>query len=128
MEICGTASAAHPRPSRFLCPADDAARKGGVRASTGAWTGRTGGGGQRGSGVRYMQKNMQQSVLKCCHLFWARGPDTSRSHETAFFFCDGGDYDSYYGRFFLNWYSRILVDHVVLSLATLAFDGAEIVV
>jgi hypothetical protein len=67
-------------------------------------------------------------------LFWARGPDNagyynSRPHETGFF-CDGGDYDSYYGRFFLNWYSGVLMDHVdqVLSLATLAFDGAEIVV
>ncbi|KQJ93113.1 hypothetical protein BRADI_3g02800v3 [Brachypodium distachyon] len=83
---------------------------------------------------RYMQKNLRQSALKRGHLFWARGPDNagyynSRSHETGFF-CDGGDYDSYYGRFFLNWYSGILVDHVdqVLSLATLAFDGAEIVV
>ncbi|XP_044418409.1 beta-amylase 8 isoform X5 [Triticum aestivum] len=83
---------------------------------------------------RYMQKNLRQSALARGHLFWARGPDNagyynSRSHETGFF-CDGGDYDSYYGRFFLNWYSGILIDHVdqVLSLATLAFDGAAIVV
>ncbi|KAF7077729.1 hypothetical protein CFC21_082253 [Triticum aestivum] len=83
---------------------------------------------------RYMQKNLRQSALTRGHLFWARGPDNagyynSRSHETGFF-CDGGDYDSYYGRFFLNWYSGILIDHVdqVLSLATLAFDGAAIVV
>lgn len=83
---------------------------------------------------RYMQKNLRQSALSRGHLFWARGPDNagyynSRPHETGFF-CDGGDYDSYYGRFFLNWYSGVLMDHVdqVLSLATLAFDGAEIVV
>ncbi|WVZ78033.1 hypothetical protein U9M48_025810 [Paspalum notatum var. saurae] len=83
---------------------------------------------------RYMQKNLRQSALSRGHLFWARGPDNagyynSRPHETGFF-CDGGDYDSYYGRFFLNWYSGVLIDHVdqVLSLATLAFDGAEIVV
>ncbi|KAM0872331.1 hypothetical protein ACQ4PT_038800 [Festuca glaucescens] len=83
---------------------------------------------------RYMQKNLRQAALTRGHLFWARGPDNagyynSRSHETGFF-CDGGDYDSYYGRFFLNWYSGILVDHVdqVLSLATLAFDGAVIMV
>ncbi|AQK60892.1 Beta-amylase 8 [Zea mays] len=82
----------------------------------------------------YMQKNLRQSALSRGHLFWARGPDNagyynSRPHETGFF-CDGGDYDSYYGRFFLNWYSGVLMDHVdqVLSLATLAFDGAEIVV
>ncbi|KAM0843757.1 hypothetical protein ACQ4PT_057499 [Festuca glaucescens] len=83
---------------------------------------------------RYMQKNLRQTALTRGHLFWARGPDNagyynSRSHETGFF-CDGGDYDSYCGRFFLNWYSGILVDHVdqVLSLATLAFDGAVIMV
>ncbi|OEL20838.1 Beta-amylase 8, partial [Dichanthelium oligosanthes] len=83
---------------------------------------------------RYMQRNLRQSTLSRGHLFWARGPDNagyynSRPHETGFF-CDGGDYDSYYGRFFLNWYSGVLIDHVdqVLSLATLAFDGAEIVV
>ncbi|CAN6271307.1 unnamed protein product [Urochloa humidicola] len=83
---------------------------------------------------RYMQKNLRQSAVSRGHLFWARGPDNagyynSRPHETGFF-CDGGDYDSYYGRFFLNWYAGVLIDHVdqVLSLATLAFDGAEIVV
>ncbi|XP_062224180.1 beta-amylase 8-like isoform X2 [Phragmites australis] len=83
---------------------------------------------------RYMQKNLRQSALSRGHLFWARGPDNagyynSRPHETGFF-RDGGDYDSYYGRFFLKWYSGVLIDHVdqVLSLATLAFDGAEIVV
>ncbi|CAL5060509.1 unnamed protein product [Urochloa decumbens] len=83
---------------------------------------------------RYMQKNLRKSAVSRGHLFWARGPDNagyynSRPHETGFF-CDGGDYDSFYGRFFLNWYSGVLIDHVdqVLSLATLAFDGAEIVV
>lgn len=81
-----------------------------------------------------MQKNLRQSALSRGHLFWARGPDNagyynSRPNETGFF-CDGGDYDSYHGRFFLNWYSGVLIDHVdqVLLLATLAFDGAEIVV
>lgn len=81
-----------------------------------------------------MQKNLRQSALSRGHLFWAHGPDNagyynSRPHETGFF-CDGGDYDSYYGRFFLNWYSGVLIDHAdqVLSLAALAFDGARIVV
>ncbi|KAL6888599.1 hypothetical protein ACP4OV_009625 [Aristida adscensionis] len=90
--------------------------------------------GWRYPGIEYMQKKLRQSALSRGHLFWARGPDNagyynSRPHETGFY-CDGGDYDSYYGRFFLNWYSGALVDHVdqVLSLATLAFDGVEIVV
>ncbi|KAL6323185.1 hypothetical protein AAG906_027465 [Vitis piasezkii] len=66
------------------------------------------------------------------HAFWARGPDNvgsynSQPHETGFF-CDGGDYDGYYARFFLNWYSQVLVDHGdrVLSLAKLAFEGTSI--
>ncbi|KAG5520706.1 hypothetical protein RHGRI_033330 [Rhododendron griersonianum] len=49
------------------------------------------------------------------HSLWGSGPDNagsynSRPHETEFF-RDGGEYDSDYGRFFLNWYSQVLVDH-----------------
>ena len=63
------------------------------------------------------------------HPIWGRGPDdagsyNSKPHETGFF-RDGGEYDSYYGRFFLNWYSQTLVEHAdrVLALANLAFEG-----
>ncbi|XP_034205624.1 beta-amylase 2, chloroplastic-like isoform X2 [Prunus dulcis] len=77
----------------------------------------------------YLLKSLRKAAEARGHSFWGRGPDNagsynSRPHETGFF-CDGGDYDSYYGRFFLNWYSRVLVDHGdrVLSLAKLAFDG-----
>ncbi|RXH83720.1 hypothetical protein DVH24_005973 [Malus domestica] len=47
--------------------------------------------------------------------FQARVPDSagsynSQPHETGFF-RDGGDYDNYYGSFFLNWYSCVLIDH-----------------
>lgn len=78
---------------------------------------------------QYLLKSLKKAAEARGHSFWARGPDNagsynSRPHETGFF-CDGGDYDGYYGRFFLNWYSRVLVDHGdrVLSLATLAFEG-----
>lgn len=77
---------------------------------------------------QYLLKNLRKAAEARGHLFWARGPDNagsynSRPHETGFF-CDGGDYDGYYGRFFLNWYSQVLVDHGdrVLSLAKLAFE------
>ncbi|XP_021800272.1 beta-amylase 7-like isoform X3 [Prunus avium] len=77
----------------------------------------------------YLLKSLRKAAEARGHSFWGRGPDNagsynSRPHETGFF-CDGGDYDSYYGRFFLNWYSRVLVDHGdrVLSLAKLAFNG-----
>jgi len=68
------------------------------------------------------------------HSFWAKGPDNaghynSRPPETGFF-CEKGDYNCYYGRFFLQWYAQTLIDHAdnVLSLASLAFQGTSIVV
>ncbi|KAL6128723.1 hypothetical protein ACLB2K_072078 [Fragaria x ananassa] len=83
---------------------------------------------------QYLLKSLRKAAEARGHSFWGRGPDNagsynSRPHESGFF-CDGGDYDGYYGRFFLNWYSRVLVDHGdrVLSLAKLAFDGTSIAV
>ncbi|CAA2984246.1 beta-amylase 7-like isoform X1 [Olea europaea var. sylvestris] len=77
---------------------------------------------------QYMLKSLRNAAEIRGHSFWGRGPDNtgsynSRPHETGFF-CDGGDYDGYHGRFFLNWYSQVLVDHGdrVLSLAKLAFE------
>ncbi|XP_062154026.1 beta-amylase 2, chloroplastic isoform X2 [Alnus glutinosa] len=78
---------------------------------------------------KYLMKSLTKAAEARGHSSWARGPDNAGSynstpHETGFF-CDGGEYDSYYGRFFLNWYSRVLVDHGerVLGLANLAFEG-----
>lgn len=79
-----------------------------------------------------MLKSLRRAAEARGHLLWARGPDNagsynSRPHETGFF-SDGGDYDGYYGRFFLRWYSQVLVDHSdhVLFLAKLAFEGTRI--
>ncbi|XP_014497677.1 beta-amylase 7 isoform X1 [Vigna radiata var. radiata] len=78
----------------------------------------------------YMLKSLRKAAEARGHAIWARGPDNagtynSQPHETGFF-CDGGDYDGFYGRFFLSWYSQVLVDHGnrVLSLAKLAFEGS----
>lgn len=78
---------------------------------------------------QYLLKSLRKAAETRGHPTWARGPDNagtynSQPHETGFF-CDGGDYDGYYGRFFLSWYSQVLVDHgnSVLSLAKLAFEG-----
>lgn len=78
---------------------------------------------------QYLLKSLRKAAETRGHSTWARGPDNagtynSQPHETGFF-CDGGDYDGYYGRFFLSWYSQILIDHgnCVLSLAKLAFEG-----
>lgn len=83
---------------------------------------------------RYSLQNLRKAANLRGHSFWARGPDNtgyynSRPHETGFF-CERGDYDSYYGRFFLHWYTQVLIDHAdnVLSLARLAFEETQIVV
>uniref|UniRef100_A0A7N0T2L9 Beta-amylase n=1 Tax=Kalanchoe fedtschenkoi TaxID=63787 RepID=A0A7N0T2L9_KALFE len=81
---------------------------------------------------QYLLKNLATAAEARGHSFWGRAPDNagsynSRPFETGFF-CDGGDYDGYHGRFFLSWYSQVLVDHgdQVLSLAKLAFEGTPI--
>lgn len=81
---------------------------------------------------KYLQKSRKKAAEARGHPLWARGPDNaghynSKPQDTGFF-RDGGDYDSYYGRFFLRWYSNVLLDHGdrVLSLANLAFEGIRI--
>ncbi|CAA6672079.1 unnamed protein product [Spirodela intermedia] len=64
---------------------------------------------------RYLQQSLRRAAKGRGHAFWARGPDNaghynSQPHETGFF-CERGDYDSYYGRFFLHWYAQTLVAH-----------------
>ncbi|KAI4355065.1 hypothetical protein L6164_003877 [Bauhinia variegata] len=77
---------------------------------------------------KYLMKSLMKAAEARGHLFWAKGPDNagsynSKPHETRFF-CDGGEYDGYYGRFFLNWYCGVLIEHGdrVLALANLAFE------
>ncbi|XP_021736865.1 beta-amylase 2, chloroplastic-like [Chenopodium quinoa] len=81
---------------------------------------------------KYLMKSLQKAAEVRGHVSWGRAPDNSGSynswpHKTGFF-RDGGDYDSYYGRFFLNWYSKVLIDHGdrVLALANQAFEGFPI--
>ncbi|WCJ22796.1 beta-amylase 7 [Euphorbia peplus] len=81
---------------------------------------------------QYLLRSLKKTAESRGHPFWARGPENagsynSQPHETGFF-SDGGDYDGYYGRFFLNWYSGVLVEHGdrVLYLAKLAFDSTQI--
>ncbi|KAK9052867.1 hypothetical protein SSX86_029497 [Deinandra increscens subsp. villosa] len=83
---------------------------------------------------KYMQQNLRNTSNLRGYTFSARGPENagdynSRPHETGFF-CEQGDYDSYYGRFFLNWYAQFLINHanIILSLATLAFEEIQIVI
>ncbi|KAM3295192.1 hypothetical protein ACQJBY_037829 [Aegilops geniculata] len=83
---------------------------------------------------RYLQKNLRRAAEARGHAMWAKSPDNAGHYNSepnnTGFFCDGGDYDSYYGRFFLNWYAQVLLDHAdrVLMLARLAFEGSAIAV
>ncbi|KAL5572852.1 hypothetical protein UlMin_022449 [Ulmus minor] len=78
---------------------------------------------------KYLMKSLTKAAEVRGHLIWASGPNDAGDYnctpdETGFF-RDGGEYDGYYGRFFLNWYSRTLVDHGdrVLTFAKFAFKG-----
>ncbi|CAA0842585.1 Beta-amylase 2- chloroplastic [Striga hermonthica] len=81
---------------------------------------------------KYLMKSLKKAAEVRGHSFWGEGPDNASSYNSkphgTQFFRDGGDYDSYYGRFFLNWYSQVLIDHGdrVLALANLAFEGTPI--
>eukprot|EP01018_Ginkgo_biloba_P029158 Gb_23715 [translate_table: standard] len=81
---------------------------------------------------KYLQKNLRKAAEARGHSFWARGPYNAGHYnakpQDTGFFRDGGDYDSYYGRFFLSWYSQVLLDHGdrALSLANMAFEGTRI--
>ncbi|KAF8087734.1 hypothetical protein N665_0570s0044 [Sinapis alba] len=79
---------------------------------------------------KYLLKSLRKAAESRGHPFWARGPENAGSYNSqpqgTGFFCDGGDYDGLYGRFFLKWYSQVLIDHAdkVLSLAKLVFDSS----
>jgi hypothetical protein len=81
---------------------------------------------------KYLRESLKKAAEERGHPEWATGPSNageynSKPQDTGFF-RDGGDYDSYYGRFFLNWYSKVLIEHgdQVLRLANLAFEGVKI--
>lgn len=82
----------------------------------------------------YLLQSLEEAAKARGHPLLGKVPQNSGSynsqpHETGFF-RDGGDYDNSYGRFFLGWYSKVLVDHgdLVVSLAKLAFEGSCIAV
>ncbi|XP_071697801.1 beta-amylase 2, chloroplastic-like [Rutidosis leptorrhynchoides] len=81
---------------------------------------------------KYLAKCLQKAADARGHSFWGRPPDHAGSYNSqpqdTKFFSDGGDYDSGYGRFFLNWYSQYLIDHGdrVLAMANLAFEDTPI--
>ncbi|KAJ1694431.1 hypothetical protein LUZ63_011129 [Rhynchospora breviuscula] len=81
----------------------------------------------------YLLKSLRNANKEKGISFWKKGyvnTDTynSQIHDAGFFH-DGGNCDGYYWKFFLNWCSKVLVDHAdhVLMLSKLAFKGSSLV-
>ncbi|XVF86407.1 hypothetical protein PTKIN_Ptkin18bG0037400 [Pterospermum kingtungense] len=78
---------------------------------------------------KYLIKSLSKAREIRGHILCTRGPYNVGSYNSTSLeigiFGDGGDYDNYYGKLFLSWYSQVLVDHVdcVLALACIAFEG-----
>lgn len=82
---------------------------------------------------KYLQKSLEAAAeIRGCPE-WAKVPQNTghynSSPQDAPFFCDGGEYNRYYGRFFLKWYSQVLIEHgeQVLSVANIVFQGTKLV-
>jgi len=73
---------------------------------------------------KYMLNNLSSAAKAAGNPDWGfAGPDNagyynSYPSQTGFFSDGGGDnYSSSYGRFFLNWYSSMLINHGAIILA-----------
>eukprot|EP00246_Nothoceros_aenigmaticus_P001113 TRINITY_DN1146_c0_g1_i2.p1 TRINITY_DN1146_c0_g1~~TRINITY_DN1146_c0_g1_i2.p1 ORF type:complete len:564 (+),score=76.51 TRINITY_DN1146_c0_g1_i2:34-1725(+) len=81
---------------------------------------------------KYLLKKLKAAAERRGHPEWGTGPDNAGEYNSTpqdtEFYRNKGDYDSYYGRFFLRWYSKVLIEHGdrVLNLAVLAFDEVKI--
>lgn len=83
---------------------------------------------------KYLVDSLKKAAEARGHSIWGRAPDNAGSYNSkpqeTRFFSDGGDYDGHYGRFFLKWYSGVLVDHAdrILAMANIAFEETPIAV
>lgn len=81
---------------------------------------------------KYLQKSLKLAAAARGCGEWGRVPESAgfynSSPQDALFFTDGGDYDRFYGRFFLHWYSGVLLEHgeQVLSVANILFKGTKL--
>ncbi|KAJ4773682.1 Beta-amylase [Rhynchospora pubera] len=83
---------------------------------------------------RYLMDKLRIAARETGQPSWGNAPNDEWSYNSVpqdtDFFCDGGEYDGFYGRFFLGWYSGVLVEHAnhVLHVAKLAFHGSSLAV
>ncbi|KAL3622097.1 Leucine-rich repeat receptor-like serine/threonine-protein kinase bam2 [Castilleja foliolosa] len=89
---------------------------------------------------KYLMESLTKAAEVGGHLFWGKAPNNAGSYNSkpqdTGFFCyrgclfspDRDDFDSFYGDFFLEWYSQVLIDHgdMVLALANLVFKDTPI--
>ncbi|KAJ7531274.1 hypothetical protein O6H91_14G038500 [Diphasiastrum complanatum] len=81
---------------------------------------------------KYLLNELRSAAEARGHPIWAKPPDNAGSYKSmpqdTGFFRDGGDYDSFYGRFFLQWYSKVLIEHGdrLLTFANFAFEGTKL--
>mmetsp|Transcript_10854 Transcript_10854/g.15901 ORF Transcript_10854/g.15901 Transcript_10854/m.15901 type:complete len:289 (+) Transcript_10854:506-1372(+) len=84
---------------------------------------------------KYMLENLEKAAQQAGHPEWGHGgPNNagyynSKPYETAFFSDNQQDnYNSEYGKFFLNWYSNQIVDHGdrILYRATTVFNDTNV--
>ncbi|KAL0442617.1 UNVERIFIED_CONTAM: Beta-amylase 2, chloroplastic [Sesamum latifolium] len=82
---------------------------------------------------KYLIKSLEDAAKVMGGQFCGRKPEgtgsyNSKPHETKFF-SDYRSYDGFFGRFFLSWYSQVLIDHgdQVLAQANIVFQGTPTV-
>ncbi|KAK4364858.1 hypothetical protein RND71_016216 [Anisodus tanguticus] len=81
---------------------------------------------------KYLFKSLQKAAETWNNSSCGKGPENAGSFnskpQNTEFFHYGGEYNRTYDRFFLKWYSQVLIDHAdrVLGLENLAFKGTHI--
>ncbi|KAL0442616.1 UNVERIFIED_CONTAM: Beta-amylase 2, chloroplastic [Sesamum latifolium] len=81
---------------------------------------------------KYLTKSLEDASKPWGSLFSGQKPEGTGSYNSkpndTEFFRDGGEFDGIFGRYFLSWYSRVLINHgdQVLAQANRAFAGTAI--
>lgn len=80
----------------------------------------------------YLMMSLKEAAQAQGHPEWAVGPSDAGHYNSrpqdSDFFKDGRGYASPYGKFFLEWYSQMLIEHGdrVLTVAECALEGVKL--
>ncbi|KAF6175112.1 hypothetical protein GIB67_022793 [Kingdonia uniflora] len=81
---------------------------------------------------RYLTQSLKRAAVERGHPQWGTAPETAGHYkdqpQDTEFFREGGGFDTCYGRFFLSWYSQVLIDHGdhVFFMAKMVFRDTPI--